>query len=155
MTTKNPKHTFYGQTAQSLLKSAHIVDGRLLVRDRNGSSCRVQRAPNGALSVTDVASGWGAALLMDDWCRAELAWWEAQLDALTPGRTVWVVLEVSGVVVGHLAAPELAHDPERAHPFRVDNAARRPLPALGEPYSPPPEPVRPRKTRGMSVMGEA
>ncbi len=152
MTPKKPKKTFRDQSAQSFLKSAQIVDGRLLVRDWEGLTYRAQRSSSGdALTLTDVASGWGAALLMDDWCRAELAWWEAQLDALTPGRKVWLLLDEPGVVVGHLAAPELAHDPERAHPFRLDNAAARPLPALGEPYSPPPKPVRPRRTRGMSA----
>jgi hypothetical protein len=88
---------------------------------------------------------------MDEWCEAELAWWEAQLDVLTPGRVTWLLLNDDGVVVGHLAAAELAHDPALAHPFRLDNAARRPLPALGERYAPPAEPVRPRRTRGMSA----
>jgi len=88
---------------------------------------------------------------MDDWSEAELAWWEAQLEELQPSEVVWLLLDEDGVVVGHLAAQGLAANPERAHPFRLNNAARRPLPALGEPYAPPPEPVRPRRTRGMSL----
>lgn len=151
MKHKKPKKTFHDQTAQSLMKSARIVGGRLLVNDWRGETYAAQRSPAGdALLVVDVASGWGAALVMDEWCRAELAWWEAQLDALTPGRVVWLLLDELGVVVGHLAAPELALDGAAVHPFRLNNAALRPLPALGEPYAPPPEPVRPRRTRGLS-----
>lgn len=148
MDHKKPKKTLRDQTAQSLLKSARIVGGRLLVEGRAGNAYAAQRsASGGALTLTDVASGWTAALLMDAWCAAELAWWEAELDALTPGREVWLLVDSERVVVGHLAARDLAHDPDRAHPWRVDNAARRPLPALGERYEPTPV-ARPRRTRG-------
>lgn len=152
MKTKTPKKTFRDQTAQSFLKSARIERGRLLVDDWQGVSYAAQRSsvdPD-VLVLTDVASGWGAALWMDAWCRAELAWWESELEALTPAQTVWLLLDEAGVVVGHLAAAELAAVPEAAHPFRCNNAAGRPLPALGEPYAPPPPPVRPRMTRGLS-----
>jgi hypothetical protein len=151
MKQKKPKKTFLDQNAQSFLKSARIVDGRLLVSDRRGASYHAQRSPSGALALTDIANGWGASLLMDAWCEAELAWWEAQLEELQPSEVVWLLLDEGGVVVGHLAAQDLAINQERAHPFRLNNAARRPLPALGELYSPPPEPVRPRRTRGISV----
>lgn len=154
MSHKKPKKTFRSQTAQSLLKTARIVDGRLLVNDWEGITYHAQRSPIGALALTDVSTGWGASLLMDAWCEAELAWWEVQLDNLQPSRVVWLLLDEGGVVVGHLAAQELAIDPERAHPFRLNNAARRPLPKLGEPYAPPTEPVRPRRTRGLSVRDQ-
>ena len=152
MNQKRTRKTLDGSTAQTLLKSARIEDGRLLVEGKHGATYVAQRSPSGALGVREVTSGWGVALELDAWGRAELAWWEAQLEALTPARTVWLLLD-GGVVVGHLAAPELAHDPEAAHPWRVNNAAQRPVPALGEPYEPPPEPVRPRRTRGPSARG--
>ena len=151
MKQKKPKKTFLDQNAQSFLKTARIVAGRLLVNDRRGATYHAQRSPSGVLALTDTAYGWGAALLMDDWSEAELAWWEAQLEELQPSEVVWLLLDEDGIVVGHLAAQELAANPERAHPFRLNNAARRPLPALGEPYAPPPEPIRPRRTRGMSL----
>jgi len=152
MKTKKPKKTFHDQTAQSFLKSARIEGGRLLVEDWHGATYAARRSPTDpdVLVLADVASGWGAALVMDDWSRAELAWWESELEALTPARTVWLLLDAAGSVVGHLASAELARAPEAAHPFRLNNAAGRPLPALGEPYAPPPEPVRPRRTRGLS-----
>lgn len=152
MGTKKPKKTFRDQTAQAYLKTARIENGRLLVNDRQGILYHAQRSPEGALTLTDVGSGWGAVLSLDAWGEAELAWWEAQLDAAQPSRVVWLLLDEGGTVVGHLAEQGLAFAPERAHPFRLNNAARRPLPALGEPYSPPSEPVRPRRTRGATVM---
>ncbi len=151
MDHKKPKKTLRDQTAQSLLKSARIDGGRLLVKDRWGTPYVAQRSPSGgAITLTDAASGWTGALVMDAWCAAELAWWEAQLDALTPGREIWLLLDPEWVVVGHLAHRHLALNPSAARPWRIDNAARRPLPALGERYAPQLL-LRPRRTRGPSA----
>lgn len=152
MRSKKPKLTLHGTSAQLILKSARIENGKLLVNDKTGVTYAAQRSSADALLLVDIACGWSAALVMDDWCKAELAWWESQLDALTPAQTVYVLIGESGVVVGHLLDPELSAFPAAAYPFRVNNAARRPLPALGEKYTPVPAPVRPRRTRGASVI---
>jgi len=152
MLLKKPKKTFRDQTAQSFLKSARLVDGQLLVTDWQGTIYRAQRSPSGQeLALADVTVGFGALLSLDAWGAAELAWWEAAIDALSPAQELWLVVDEEGVVVGHLLDPAHAANPERAYAFRINNAARRPVPALGSYWAPAPVPERPIRTRGRSA----
>lgn len=148
---KPVKKTVGDTTAQGLLNNARIENGALLTRDRYGVNYVVRQTAQGNLSVIATDGGWSAVLRMNDWAKAELAWWEAKLDATTPPQLVYLLLK-DGVVCGHANEPDVAAPHIAVHPFRVNNAANRPLPAIGASYAPPPPPVRPKRTRGVMMV---
>lgn len=148
MKRQNPKKTVCDTSTQSLLKTARLEGPELIVTDRAGNNYAAFRTPDGHLCVRDKLIYWSGLLLMDEWSSAELAWWEEQIDALTPANIVWLVLDDNNTVVGHVLAPELLADEDSAHPFRTNNAAGRALPALGAKFVPPPVAARPRRYRG-------
>lgn len=152
MRKTNVKKTLSGSTAQTLIRSVRIEDGKLFVTDKFGvvyRLCRHVPTDNARLSMT--TGHWSGLLLLNDWTRAELAWWEEAVDALTPPENIFLLLS-EGKVVGHVAQ-ESACTPQgyvTMHPFRMNNAAGRPVPALGEPFTPAPPAQRPPRMRGPS-----
>lgn len=154
MAKKQAKKTVGDTTAQGLLNSARIENGALFVRDRYGVHYKVHRTPQDDLAVIEVACCWAGVLRMNDWAKAELAWLESKLDAATPPQFVYLLLK-GGLVCGHANAPDVAAPHITVHPFRINNAANAPLPAIGAPYTPPPPPVRPKRTRGVTMVAWA
>lgn len=127
-----------------------MAHGALRTADKSGQVYTIERAPERTARVTRLGGGWAAVVALDAWCEGELAWWEGQLDAAAQGPEVWVLVDEQHSVVGHLSDARWGAAPGRAHAFLVDNAARRPLPALGERYVPPAAPARPKRTRGLA-----
>lgn len=155
MNQKSPKKSVNGTSTQSLLKTARIAGERLLVEDKAGVTYVAHRGPHGTVHLVQRGGLWSGFLALDAWSELELAWWEERLEEHTPAREVWLLVSEEGRVVGHLSAPEYAADPRRAHPFRINNSAQRPVPALGDEYAPRAPAVRPPRTRGASGGGDA
>lgn len=159
MRQKTPKKTIGGASTQALMKTAKIVSGELVLNDRDGVTYTAHRTPDNNLAVLAKTGYWSGVLQLDGWSDAELTYWEAELDKLTPAEEVLLLCDAtSGKVVGHMspavaAAAEGLFGPSVViHPFRLNNAAGKVLPALGDVYFPPPAPVRPRRTRGLSRL---
>ena len=150
MKQKKAKKTIGDTTAHGLLHSAQIEQGFLVVLDRYGIKYRARRTVQDELAVVSVDGCWSGLLRMDAWAKAELEWWEAQLDAAADPQLAYLLL-VDGVVAGRVLDPALVRADVHVHPFRVNNAANRQLPAIGDAYSPPIASARPKRTRGVRM----
>lgn len=161
MKQKSPKKTFRGRTAQTLVRSARI-EGQQLVLTAPGALTTgawamiahysVCITPAGCMDLRQIG-GWGdsALLSMNDWTRKELVWWVAQLDATIPGQFTHLIVDPDNTVVGRVDCDAAVNPPLRTVAFKINNAAREPVPAIGTTYSPPAAPVRPPRVRGPSV----
>lgn len=148
MNKRRPKKTLCGRNTQTIARTLRITEGTLRITADDGLEYTVHSTPAGTMQINLIGSKWKGELLMNAWTRAELLWWEAQLDAATPSQLTHLILDPDNTVVGRVDTDTELSPPLRTVPFKVNNAAQRPVPELGETYVVPGAAVRPKRMRG-------